>query len=193
MQLEWYDIPNFEGIYKINLNGEVKNCYRNTLLTLHLNNKGYFTVTLSKNGFGKNYTIHSLLAKIFLPNPYNKPCVDHINGDKTDNNLKNLRWATYKENLNNSNTKPIVKANIQKKWNIDRQFNYKKLCKPVLCVETGIIYPSQMDASRKTGIKHTKICAACRGSHTRAGGFHWKKIENLTQEELIKFNIKNIN
>ena len=60
---------------------------------------GYMRIGLCKNGKGKMFSIHRLLATAFIPNPENKPCVDHINGIRDDNRLENLRWVTYSENM----------------------------------------------------------------------------------------------
>ena len=66
----------------------------------HFNGRYYFYV-LSKDGKRKNYLTHRLIAEHYIPNPDNKPCVDHINRIKTDNRIENLRWVTHKENSKN--------------------------------------------------------------------------------------------
>ena len=158
--LEWYHLANYEGIYKINLAGEVLNIYRNSILKHHYK-CGYAYVTLSKYGKSKAEAIHRLLALTFLPNPENKPCIDHINGDKSDNRLENLRWATYQENTNNNNTHQKISISIKQDWRNGRKFNYKKLCKPVLCVETGIVYASQKEAELLTyALYHSDIISS---------------------------------
>lgn len=58
---------------------------------------GYETVVLTKDGTRKNYTIHKLVALTYIPNPENKPTINHIDGNKRNNKVSNLEWATYKE------------------------------------------------------------------------------------------------
>ena len=63
---------------------------------------GYLSVCIP---YRKNCSIHRLVAEAFIPNPENKPAVDHINGNKQDSRIENLRWVTQKENCNNPSTK----------------------------------------------------------------------------------------
>jgi len=78
---------------------------------------GYYRIGLTKNGKQKNFKVHRLVAKAFIPNPDNKPCIDHINRKRQDNRIENLRWATYKENnmnlscYSNTGLKFIYKLN----------------------------------------------------------------------------------
>ena len=81
---------------------------------------GYMRIYLCNNRKQKNFYVHRLLALHFIPNPENKPCIDHINGIKHDNRLENLRWATHKENLNAFRSNPvqlITKGGINKHEN----------------------------------------------------------------------------
>lgn len=110
MRIIWKDIKGFEGLYQISNTGDVKSLarYKN-----HYSKKVYVPECIrkpgkDKNGYliiplnlkGKKYMrkIHRLVAEAFIPNPDNKPVVDHIDCDVTNNNVSNLRWATIKEN-----------------------------------------------------------------------------------------------
>lgn len=109
----WKPIKNFEGYYEISNLGNVRSVDRflkqkdhlifrkSCLKKTRIDANGYVTVTLCKNRKSITKYIHKLLADAFLPNPENKPYIDHINTIKTDNSLSNLRWVTAKENSNN--------------------------------------------------------------------------------------------
>ena len=84
----------FEDGKVINTNNgkEIKHC---------INSKGYCIISLYKDGKQKNFLVHRLIALSYLPNPDNKQFIDHINRDKKDNRIENLRWATIQENNRN--------------------------------------------------------------------------------------------
>lgn len=106
------DIEGYEGLYQISNLGRVKSLCRvvtttdgrirtlkEKILSLGLNTYGYNYLGLCKGGKRKFITIHRLVADTFIPNPDNKPQVNHINGIKTDNTIDNLEWTTAKENM----------------------------------------------------------------------------------------------
>jgi len=126
-------IENFEN-YKIFENGDVLNTKSGRIRKPYLTS-GYLRLKLSKNGKIKNFFLHRLLALAYIPNPENKKCIDHINRDKLDNRLCNLRWATHLENNQNqgmyshntSGIKNISKCGIY--WEFKKIINKKQFTK----------------------------------------------------------------
>lgn len=90
-------IGGYEGLYSINKDGDVFSHNRGKFKATRLRN-GYPAITLFKNGHGKSFSIHRLLAISFIPNPENKIEVNHINGIKTDFRLENLEWVSHSDN-----------------------------------------------------------------------------------------------
>lgn len=92
----WKDIIGFDGKYKISNYGNVKNSLK--LMTPQLTHQGYLKIRLSNNGVVKGYFIHRLVAIAFIDNNQNKRCVNHKDGNKTNNTVNNLEWVTHSEN-----------------------------------------------------------------------------------------------
>ena len=103
MQEEIYvPIKDFETYHVSNL-GNVKNNKTGKILKQVINGRGYYDVGLYVNGKKHSKVVHRLVANAFLENLDNKKCVDHIDNDKQNNNINNLRYATIQENKRNSN------------------------------------------------------------------------------------------
>lgn len=94
----WKNIKGFDGVYKISSEGKVWSNTTNKLLKPSVKANGYYGVTLVKDKKLYYFSVHRLVADAFIENNDNKPCVDHINGNRLDNSVENLRWCTYKEN-----------------------------------------------------------------------------------------------
>ena len=114
--------------YLIYPDGRVWSKKRKLFLKPDDNRDGYLILNLCKDGIKKTHKIHRLVAEHYIPNPDNKPCVDHWNGKRNDNRVENLRWATYSENGQNrreQNNNKLGIKNICYDKSQDR-YRYKK-------------------------------------------------------------------
>ena len=194
MEEQWktavYDGIVYEGLYKVSNLGKILSLnYRNTgkpeLMNPSENKKGYFVVGLSKNGETKTCRVHRLVAETFLPNPENKPFINHkiegeegkkinmviFNEDGTINKEKTtIEWVTAKEN-NNYGTRNERAGATNKIVQING-----KLSKPVLqfTLDGEFIreWPSTMECGRN-GFDQSAVAACCRGKILQYKGFYW--------------------
>ena len=88
----WKDIPNYEGYYQVSSYGRFIS-KKNHILTQHLNKDGDLNITLSRDSKRKTYIAHKIVAQTFIPNPENLRYITHIDNNKQNNHIDNLRWA----------------------------------------------------------------------------------------------------
>lgn len=191
----WKDIEGYEGLYQVSNMGRVRSLERivkhsikgklsrrrGKIKDAYLDKKsGYKQVRLCKEGKAKTLNIHRLVAKAFLPNPENKKEVDHINTISTDNRVYNLKWATRTENNNNELTRKhrsiAMKGRILSEEQVMRMRRDNPNKMKVMCIETGIIYESAMEAYRQTGVNQGNINSCCNDKRKSAGKKHWKYV-----------------
>lgn len=160
----WKDIKGYEGLYQVSNLGRVKSLWykRERILKPSKDRQGYLKVNLCRNNIRITYKVHRLVAEVFIPNPENKPQVNHINEIKNDNRMENLEWTTSKENINHGTrnqqvSKPVNQYDLQ--WNL------------------VAIYESLNEASRQTGVNQGNISAVCLGRYKTAGGFRWRYLK----------------
>lgn len=187
--LEYEYFENIKGFgidYKISNFGRVVSLKRGneTLLSVAINHKGYPVVFLSKDGKTKNYLIHRLIAIQFIPNPENKPQVNHINGIRTDFSISNLEWCTASENVRHSYDV------LGKVHNATGMFNRcgKKVAQYDLDGKLLNTFQSTMDAERSLKISNTNISLSCKKNVNRSfGGFMFRYFDNEPIEKIDKY------
>ena len=171
----WKDIKGYEGLYQVSNLGRIKSLtrlidHKSTGIVLQKEkikkqqkNYGYCNVILCKNSKIKYYKVHRLVAQAFIPNPYNKPFINHKNEIREDNRVENLEWcdSTYNNNYGSRNKK-IALTNSKEVFQYDLDGNFIKQWKSVMEVE------------RTLKIPNSNICKCCKGLRNKAGGYIWK-------------------
>lgn len=157
----WKDVGGYEGLYQVSNLGRVKRLKgkymkSDKLLKQVKLDSGYIAVGLCKHNKAKNFRVHRLVAEAFIPNPEEKPQVNHINEDKTNNMVSNLEWMTAKEN-NNYGTRT------------------QRTSKPVKAIDIANgeynIYCSISECARQLGLHQPNICQCLKGKCKQIGGY----------------------
>lgn len=172
---KWVPIKGFEHLYHISNYGRIKSLkkqYRNgtgglivldkRILKQTLNKKGYLRIRITDGNKKYTFRVHRLVAEAFVPNPKNKPEVNHINEIKTDNNFRNLNWLTRKENMLHGTT-PIRIS--------------KTVGKPVSCfTKEGVFVKTyySIKSTSEDGFSENSVCSCVNGKQKSHKGFLWK-------------------
>lgn len=181
----WKDIQGYEGMYQVSSHGRVRSLDRivvrpngngdyfakGKIIYVVLTKWGYNEVHLHKDNKTKIYKVHRLVAQAFIENPNNLPCVNHIDENKTNNNVSNLEWCTYKYN-NNYGTKKNRQG--EKNKNENNPNSHK-----ILCVNTGEIFGCIKFAAEKYNISRQTISHCLNGRQKTAGK------DPITKEKLM--------
>lgn len=174
----WKDIKGYEGLYQVSNTGKIKSLERlrrnhskTQLVEEKIKNarkdpQGYLMLDLYKDNKPKTIRVHRLVAETFISNPDEKDTVNHIDGNKENNDISNLEWSTFEEQNNH-----FYKNNLKSQESIDKSIKAmnKASSKKTKCLNDGVVYDSASEASRAVGVSASLIMRVCRGERKSAG------------------------
>lgn len=162
----WKDVKGYEGLYQVSDTGKVRSFVKNNephVLSDCVGSNGYPTIVLCKDRKKASHTVHRLVATAFLPNPYEYPCINHKDENKTNNNVSNLEWCSYTYN-GLYGLRGVILAN--KKKPVAEYTSDGKLIK---------IHESRCSAAREIGGSAGCITRAIKGERKTYKGHIWKE------------------
>lgn len=172
--------------YLIYKNGNVWNKKSNKYVK-HSFNGNYTNITFRKNGQYYPRMLHRLIAEHFIPNPNNKPCVNHINGQKTDNRIENLEWATFSENNKHAFDNQL------RIWEESSRIKIAKTrgCAPIIAKYNGEIagiFYTKKECERVLGVNNGNIGKCLKGKLKQCNGYEFEYTTEEVAEEYILMN-----
>ncbi|MBO5143004.1 MAG: HNH endonuclease [Clostridia bacterium] len=165
----WKPIEGYENHFVSNY-GNIKS--KKNKLNPSITNNGYLRVTIRKNGKNNYKNVHRLVAKAFIPNPNNYPCVNHIDGNKQNNNVENLEWCSYSHNNREARRMGL---NVTKKGKYNHRA--RKVIQYDLQDNMIKIWDYMTLITKELGYDYTAISNCCRGKTKKSYGFKWKYAE----------------
>ena len=167
---EWKDIKGYEGLYQVSNLGRVKSLKfgKERILKTGVDRYGYISVNLYKNNKRKLCKVHRLVAEAFIPNLENKPEVNHLDEDKTNNMVSNLEWCTRNENVNHGTRN----KRISKKLKVISKGTKIK----AIDIANGEWneYCSIRECARQLGLAGSSINMCLKGKRRHVGGYVFK-------------------
>lgn len=178
----WKPVKGYEGFYEVSDHGNVKSLRKNKILkqTVGVKN-GYSYVGLYKEGKDKRVLVHRIVATAFIDNPMQKRTVNHKDGNKSNNCVENLEWATYSENHRHA-FKNGLKIVSDKQRKVASETG-KKTCDanrrrtPVVMIKDDVYiktFTSAHEAARSVGGNPSAIIAVCKGKWQSHKGYRWE-------------------
>lgn len=187
----WEPIPGLEGLYSANEYGEIKSedrpvdfyasnrrikyIKKGRVLKQTKNSKGYLCVSIHKDGKQRVIESHLLIAKTFLPNPENKPQVNHIDGNKKNNCIENLEWVTARENLLHAFRTGLNPGS--RPWAGITGKDHIRSIPIIMCSMSGEEireFDSLTQAANFIGVSSSHISQCAKGKRNLCGGYKWK-------------------
>lgn len=173
----WKDVQGFEGFYQVSDRGRLRSMDRESCgrrysgkLISSACKGGYIVDILCKDGMKKICRRHRLVALAFIPNPESKPEVNHLDGNKLNNCVENLEWATHRENADHAwltglTKQPPAEVPIE----VIQFYEGQEIA----------TYKSIEIAGHINGISAADICKCCKGKRKNAGRYTWRYKENI--------------
>ena len=173
MQEVWKDIKGYEGLYQVSNLGNIKSSSSSQNLNPSLHSGGYLKIELYKNGKGKYFYVHRIVAEAFIRNQEAKAQVNHIDGNKKHNSVDNLEWATPSENISHAFKIGLLQSPMKGKYG-----NLNPLSKKIdQYTVDGIFintWDSISDVVRHFDCARTSIYRCLRGKTKTSMGYVWK-------------------